>query len=163
MSLESVFRLGWAYAKVLGRKLVGVPVQLQRFVRQYERDGIVLFEPGDDDIVAGASRCVACGRCDVVALQMGAFDALGPRGPMAFVLGVSRHTSLHDQAEIDPAAGRAALERLRAACPADVPFVELAALVRRRQRALNRVRGNGVTALPVSPDDASPRLEAGRE
>jgi hypothetical protein len=159
MSLESVFRLGWAFAKVLGRKVVGVPAQLARFVQQYERDGIVLFAPGDDDIVAGASRCIACGRCDAAAARAGLFDALGPRGPMAFVLGVARHTGLHDQAELGAGATPAALAELNAACPVDVPFVALAALVRRRQRALGRVRGNGIGAAPraeLDPGGGSP-------
>ena len=140
MSLESFARLGWAFARVLGRRLVGRPPQLARFIAQYHPDGIVLFEARDAAVVRAASRCIACGQCDTAALITGRFDALGPRGPMAFVLGVARHTGEHDAAELGAAADDALLDALTAACPVGVPFAPLTALVRRRAADLAQVR-----------------------
>jgi hypothetical protein len=140
MSFESFVRLGWSFARVMARKLGPRRPQLPVFVEQYARDGIVLFEPGDRAVLDGASRCLACGRCDIRALLDDAFNALSPRGPMAFVLGVSRHSGAHDAAAITPAATPTHLAALTAVCPVDVPFAPLAALVRRRQRALQQVR-----------------------
>ena len=103
-------------------------------------DGIVLFERGDREVLDGASACIACGRCDTEAAIAGAFEALGPQGPMAFVLGVSRHSGEHDAAQITPAATDALLAQLTRICPVRVPFVPLTALVARRKQVLGRVR-----------------------
>jgi hypothetical protein len=144
MSFESFVRLGWAYARVMARKLLGSSNEIDRFVQQYQPDGIVLFEPSDPDVLAGASRCIACGRCDTEARLRDTFTALGARGPMAFVLGVSRHSGKHDAAEISAAATPEQLEALTGVCPVEVPFVRLVALVRRRQQTLASVRGAAI-------------------
>lgn len=146
MSFESFVRLGTAFVRVMAKKLLGLRPQLPTFVSYYQPDGIVLFEPSDGEVLTGASRCIACGRCDATALCEGTFTALGPRGPMAFVLGVSRHSGEHDEAEISPEATPAVLARLREACPVDVPFAPLVALVRRRAERLEAARGC-VTAI----------------
>ena len=146
MSFQSIVRLGLAFARVLLKKAVGQRPELPRFVSHYQADGIVLFEPGESDVVAGASRCIACSRCDAEALVRGCFDALGAQGPMGFVLGVARHSGEHDQAELDPRHTREDLEALTEACPVRVPFVPLVALVERRARALQKVRGEGLQA-----------------
>jgi hypothetical protein len=140
MSLESFARLGWSFARVMARKLGPRRPQLPVFVAQYQADGIVLFAPDDRAVLEGASRCLACGRCDTRALLDDAFDALAPQGPMAFVLGVSRHSGEHDAAQITAAATPAHLAALTAVCPVAVPFAPLAALVRRRQDTLVEVR-----------------------
>jgi hypothetical protein len=152
VSFESILRLGWAFARVTARNLVFRGAQLARFVGQYEPDGIVLFAPGESDVLRGASRCIACGRCDTEAAARGGFTALGPRGPMAFVLGVSRHSGEHDAAELTSEATPALLAALTRACPVSVPFAPLAGLVRRRGEALARVRGEGVHAAPSARD-----------
>ena len=155
ISFESFVRLGVAFTRVMARKLVGVRGQLAQFVAQYERDGIVLFARGDREVLHGASACIACGRCDVAALERGAFSALGPRGPMAFVLGVSRHSGEHDAAELGADASRALLEHLTEVCPVDVPFVPLAQLVARRREKLLRVRASVPDAGTRVEEDAS--------
>jgi hypothetical protein len=141
MSLQSITRLGWSLVRVLAHKVVGRPAQLTQFLRQYQSAGIVPFSAEDEAVLRGAGRCIACGRCDQQALAGGHFAALGPRGPMAFVLGVSRHSGEHDAAQISPQATPAVLSELTAACPVEVPFAELAALVLRRKEALERIRG----------------------
>ncbi len=140
MSFDSIVRLGWAFIRVQARRLRGRQYQLPRFEAQYAPDGILAFTPDDTAVLDGASRCYACGRCDVAAVTLEAFDALDPRGPMAFVLGVSRHSGHHDCAEIRPDATLALLEALTDACPVRVPFVPITALVRRRHDALTSVR-----------------------
>ena len=140
MSFDSFLRLGWAFARVVVRNLWGTGAQLPRFIAQYQRDGIVPFEPNDRVTLQGASRCIACGSCDIAALQQRAHRALGPHGPMAFVLGVSRHSGEHDAAEITDAATPALLMELTRVCPVAVPFVALTDLVRRRKIDLVRAR-----------------------
>lgn len=142
-SLESIFRLGWSLAKTLVRSLVERPRQLDRFVAQYRPDGMLSREPGDHAVIVGAGACFGCGRCDLRAIELGAADALGPRGPMAFVQGVSRQAGVDDPAT--PQATESLLGELTAACPAEVPFVPLVALVRRRHRELTAAR-----ALPAA-------------
>ncbi|MEI8256875.1 MAG: hypothetical protein WCJ30_14475 [Deltaproteobacteria bacterium] len=145
MSFDSVVRLGWAFIRVQARRLRGRHRQLPRFEAQYAPDGILAFAPDDTAVLDGASRCYACGQCDVAAVTLEAFDALDSHGPMAFVLGVSRHSGHHDCAEIKPEATAELLEALTDACPVRVPFAPIAALVRRRHDALNSVRRGLVT------------------
>lgn len=140
MSLESFVRLGWAFAKVMAGKLRGTRPQLPRFVSQYAPDGMVPFEPGDRDVMDGASRCTLCGACDRFAMVEGTFDLLGADGPMAFVVGVSRHSGEHDMADVPAESEDAKLDAFTAVCPTDVPFTALTALVRRRGAALRAVR-----------------------
>jgi hypothetical protein len=140
VSFDSIVRLGWAFVRVLARKLIDRRPQLPRFNTQYAADGILQFEPEDHAALQGASRCIVCARCDATAISRGVFDALDPRGPMAFVLGVSRHSGHHDRAELRAQANDELLRALTDACPVGVPFVPLVALVRRRGRALEEVR-----------------------
>lgn len=139
VSGHSIVRLGVAFVRVLARKLIDRKPQLPRFVAQYAPDGILSFEPDDRTALEGASRCYACGKCDVHAVLANRFDALDPRGPMAFVLGVSRHSAHHDCAEIRDTATDAWLNELTGVCPVGVPFVPLTGLVRRRASALRAV------------------------
>ena len=131
MSFESFVRLGWSFFRTVLRGLFPRGSQLPRFEAQYRPDGVLSTLPPEIAVQDGAQRCFACGACDVAALERDEFGALGPLGPMAFVVGVSR------QAGIDLAvAAEAAPSLLRAlteACPVRVPFVALVDLVRRRR------------------------------
>ncbi len=138
MSLESLVRLGWSLVRTVVRNRVVRGSQLPRVLAQYRPDGMLSAEPGDPAVLTGAGRCMVCGRCDVRALELDAFDALGPRGPMAFVLGASR---LAGGAEPpSDLATPEVLGELTAACPVGVPFAPLAALVRRRETELAAAR-----------------------
>ncbi len=156
-SLESIFRLGWSFAKTIVRSVLERPRQLPRFVAQYRPDGMLSREPGDHEVAVGAGRCIGCGACDVRAIELGAPDALGARGPMAFVQGVSRQAGVDDPTTAQ--ASEALLRELTAACPAEVPFVPLVALVRRRHRELAAARALPAprNSLPPPP----PQLSAG--
>lgn len=156
-SLESVVRLGWSFAKTLVRSLVERPRQLPRFIAQYRPDGMLSRAPGDHEALVTAGRCIGCGRCDLRAMELGAWDMLGAGGPMAFVQGVSRQAGVDDPST--PQATRALLEELTAVCPVGVRFVPLVALVRRRHRELMEARAP-VTALGSLPPPP-PRLTAG--
>lgn len=145
MSFESFVRLGWSFVRTVVRNALVQRSQLPRFLSQYRPDGMVSAEPADHNVLVGAGRCIACGRCDVRALELGAWEALGPRGPMAFVLGASRLAGADD---VDPArATPALLEELTAACPVAVPFAPLAALVRRHRAELAAASGGASAAL----------------
>ena len=140
MSFESFVRLGWSFARVLGRKLIGGGAQFEQFVSQYQADGILPISAAERGVLDAASRCYACGRCDLHAFAEGTHDALGTAGPMAFVMGVSRHSSHHDAAEISASATPELLAGLTRVCPVDVPFTALVRLVRTRQARLDQVR-----------------------
>jgi hypothetical protein len=125
----------------MARKLMIGRSQLPQFVSQYAADGILPFEAADLRTLERASQCIACARCDTRALVAGAFEALGPGGPMAFVLGVARHSGEHDAAELSPSLTERLLAEWTEVCPVSVPFAPLADLVRRRKHALESVRG----------------------
>lgn len=84
-------------------------------------------------VLVSLSRCVGCGACDA------AFDAYGKvvrselRGPSELALAYAR--SLRD---VDATAGwlvhleKGDLARLERACPVDVPFARLAAVLKQR-------------------------------
>lgn len=130
MAPESFVRLGWQFFRTIIKRAWRSDSELPRFMEQYRPDGMLSAEADDPQVLVGAGRCFACGRCDAVAWELGVREALGPTGPMAFVMGASR------QAGTDLSlAAHASDEALRAfteACPVQVPFVALAALVRRR-------------------------------
>ncbi len=140
ISFESIVRLSWGYARVLARKLRPHRDQLGRFLSNYEADGIVLFDANDVAVLHAASRCTACGQCDLAAWRDGNPDILGRDGPQAFVLGVSRHSGEHDAAAELPAGSDPRVAALTASCPVGVPFSDLVDVVGKRGAALARVR-----------------------
>ncbi len=150
-SPASLLTLGKAYAKVLLRKLLSDRSQLPTFLEHYQRDGIVLFEPEDAAVLQATSRCFGCGRCDVDAVANDQFTALGSAGPMAFVLGVSRHSGHHDAASFSSDLSDKTLSRWTEVCPVRVPFVPLVALVRRRAKALTDARSPQPKELATRP------------
>ena len=154
-SIESIFRLGWSFAKTMVRSVLVRPLQLGRFVAQYRPDGMLSREASDHEVAVGAGRCIGCGACDVRAIELGAADALGPRGPMAFVQGVSRQAGVDDPTT--PQANAALLAELTAVCPVEVPFVPLVALVRRRHGELAAARATPAPRNSLIP----PQLTAG--
>jgi hypothetical protein len=130
ISLESLLRLGWSFGKtVVKNRLVKAP-QLPRVQAQYGPDGMLSASPGDHETLVAAGRCTHCCRCDVRALETDIFTPLGPRGHRAFVQGVSRRPGL--DGTVGPEATAERLRDLSLHCPVEVPFVALAALVRRR-------------------------------
>ena len=131
MSFESFVRLGWSFFRTVIRGLFPRGSQLPRFEAQYRPDGVLSTEPAEVAVQDGAQRCFACGACDVSALERGEFGALGPGGPMAFVVGVSRQAGI--DLGVAGAAPPALLQALTEACPVRVPFVALVDLVRRRR------------------------------
>lgn len=133
-SFESVVRLGWSFFKTVTRSVFARRPELPRFLAQYRPDGMLTREAGDHDVVISASRCIGCGACDVRAIELGAPDALGPRGPMAFALGVSRQAGV--DSPVTPQATEAYLAELTQVCPVGVAFVPLVELVRRRHAEL---------------------------
>lgn len=136
MSFESFVRLGWSFFRTVLRGLLPRRPQLPRFEAQYRPDGVLSTEPSEVDAQDGAARCFSCGACDVVALERGAFGALGPHGPMGFVVGVSRQAGVDLGATGD--ATEALLGAFTEACPVRVPFVALTHLVRRRRAEAER-------------------------
>lgn len=152
MSFESFVRLGISFFRTVIRRAFGGPAELPRFVAQYRPDGMLSAAPGDPAVLAGASRCVACARCDVRAYELGVYESLGGGGPMAFALGASRQPGT--DLSIAAHASDEVLREFTAACPVGVPFVALAALVRRRHAELVAARLDAPRALPSLPPPA---------
>jgi hypothetical protein len=143
MSFESFARLGWSFLRTVLRGFFPRRSQLPRFESQYRPDGVLSTLPPEVAVQEGAQRCFACGACDVAALERDEFAALGPLGPMAFVVGVSRQAGVDLPVSAD--APDALLSALTEACPVRVPFVALVDLVRRRRAEAPR------SALATSP------------
>ena len=137
-SIESVVRLGWSLFKTVLRSAFSRRRELPRFMAQYRPDGMLTREPADHDAVIGAGRCIGCGACDVRAIELGRADALGPRGVMAFVQGISRQAGV--DAPVTDRCTPELLDELTGACPVAVPFVALTDLVRRRHAELSEAR-----------------------
>lgn len=138
MSFESFVKLGWSFFKTVLRAALPRKSELQRFSSQYRTDGMLSAEASDHAVYVAAGRCLGCGACDLKALESGAATALGPLGPMAFVQSVSRHPGMSNP--LGDGADAALLKRLEAVCPVQVPFVSLAAVVRRRHGELSEAR-----------------------
>lgn len=133
MSPGSLVRLGWYFVARLALRLVRREDGLRRFRATFDPEGLTPVTSAEREALLGASRCVACGRCDA------AFDAWSRversvfRGPSELPRAIA--TGLPDV----PRARRwltqlergdiAALERV---CPTGVPFVALAAHARAR-------------------------------
>ncbi len=139
MSFESFVRLGWSFLRTVMRSLFARKPELPRFEAQYRPDGMLSSAADDHAVHVGVARCFGCGACDLVALERGAFDALGARGPMVFVQGISRQAGT--DLPLTEAATPELLQALEGACPVRVPFVALASLVRRRHAEYAAARG----------------------
>lgn len=133
MSPGSFVRLGWYFAVRLLGRLVRREAGLARFRAAFEPEGLTPVTLGEREALSGASRCIACGRCDA------AFDAWphveraifrGPSElPRAIATGlpdVPRSRRWLTQLE------RGDLRALERVCPTGVPFVALAAHARAR-------------------------------
>lgn len=149
MSFESFVRLGISFFRTVIRRALSRRPELPRFVAQYRPDGMLSAAPDDPTVLAGASRCVACGRCDARAYELGVYESLGGSGPMAFALGATRQPGT--DLSIAAHASDETLRALTAACPVGVPFVALAALVRRRHAELAAARLDAPRAPPALP------------
>ena len=137
-SIESVVRLGWSLVKTVLRSAFSRRRELPRFMAQYRPDGMLTRAPADHDAIIGAGRCIGCGACDVRAIELGRADALGPRGPMAFVQCISRQAGV--DAPVSAQCSSELLNDLARACPVEVPFVALTELVQRRHAELSEAR-----------------------
>jgi hypothetical protein len=121
MSPFSVLLLGWSGFKSLVKRPFKAPRAYERVLRRGASERIASLEPEERLAVRGASRCIACGRCD---------EALGTDGapvlPSDWVLCGLRDLTDRDIAAEAPA-GDELLARMEAVCPVRVPFRALAA------------------------------------
>ncbi len=120
MSPFSVLLLGWSGFKSLVKRPFKAPRACERVLRRFAAERIVSLEPDDRSAVQGASRCIACGRCDEA---LGAHRA--PVLPSDWVLAGLRNLTDRDLAAEAPG-GDELLARLEAVCPVCVPFRALA-------------------------------------
>jgi hypothetical protein len=117
MTPGAVFLLGWSGFKALVKRPFKRGRALERVLRRGAVERILSLEPGDLAARRGATACLACGRCD---------EVLGARGsPADWVLAGLRDLTDADLAAAAPG-DDGALARMEAACPAGVPFRELA-------------------------------------
>ncbi len=136
--LHAGWLLAWSLVRTLLRRLL-LPNSngLAQFEQNYAIDRLVPISAAERDSLPAFAPCMACGRCDA---QLGARigDSQGEfRGMMAFVLSGSRSMPDFDVASQAIAGlSDADFEALRARCPADVPFSELAGFVRRKAQIM---------------------------
>lgn len=133
MSFGSLVRLGWYFfARLVSRAFRREP-GLALFKASFEPEGLTPVSLDEREALRGASRCIACGRCDT------AFDAWPHversvfRGPSELPRAIS--TGLVDAPRARrwlTQLERGDLEALERVCPTGVPFVALAAHVRAR-------------------------------
>ena len=120
MSPGALLLLGWSGCKSLVKRPFKAPRAYERVLRRGASERIVSLEPDDRVALRGASRCIACGRCD---------EALGtqhaPVLPSDWIVAGLRDLTDRDIAAEAPA-GDELLARLEAVCPVRVPFRALA-------------------------------------
>ncbi len=124
--------LAWSLFKVIVKQLFGRPRPgIAQFHENYDGDGLRALDQGERERLARFSGCVACGRCDVGEAERVVASRGQYPGLMQLVLASSRSMPDYDAA----ARGfsfvpEAVLRQKSAACPARIPFAELAAFVR---------------------------------
>jgi succinate dehydrogenase/fumarate reductase-like Fe-S protein len=123
--------LAWSLVKMTVQRLFGEKTGLALFHENYDADRLPPVDADERAKLAGFSRCIACGLCDVgeaprIAASKGKYPGL-----MSIVLASSRSMPDFDAAKIalDVIPDEVLAEK-EAICPTGVPFVELATFVR---------------------------------
>ena len=123
--------LAWSLVKMTVQRLFGEKTGLALFHENYDADRLPPVDADERQKLAGFSRCIACGLCDVgeaprIAASKGKYPGL-----MRLVLASSRSMPDFDAAKIalDCVPDEVLAEK-EAICPTGVPFRELAAFVR---------------------------------
>jgi succinate dehydrogenase/fumarate reductase-like Fe-S protein len=123
--------LAWSLVKMTVQRLFGEKTGLALFHENYDADRLAPVDADERAKLAGFSRCIACGLCDVgeaprIAASKGKYPGL-----MSIVLASSRSMPDFDAAKIalDVIPDEVLAEK-EAICPTGVPFVELATFVR---------------------------------
>ncbi|MCK6592171.1 MAG: hypothetical protein L6Q76_31845 [Polyangiaceae bacterium] len=123
--------LAWSLVKMTVARLFGEKTGLALFHENYDADRLPPVDADERVKLAGFSRCIACGLCDVgeaprIAASKGKYPGL-----MTIVLASSRSMPDFDAAKLAldcvPDEVLVGKERI---CPTGVPFVELARFVR---------------------------------
>lgn len=150
MSLVSLVRLGWYFARRLLARLVFPQRGLLRFQASYARDGLFALDSEEQRAIASMSRCIACGICDA---HFGSYDAVSRialRGPSDLVLSQSRSLPDWDALALPLAQlERGELETIERLCPVQIPIAQIAAVAKKRALALQSARAErDAPALP---------------
>jgi len=113
---SAIVLLAWGLLKALARRAVRPRGGFDRVLRHYEADRIRPLLADERPAVLGASACIACGRCDEIPAD---------RSPSDWILAGLRDLTDRDVAD-PPSASDSVLEEMARACPAAVPFRDLA-------------------------------------
>lgn len=132
--LKAYVLLAWAFiTTLLSRWLqLGSRYGLRAFHANYAADGLDAMVKAERDVLVGAGRCTACGRCQqgdppLLLESKGAYPGL-----MTLVLSAARDTSDASAAAQGFAwLSESELERRNGLCPEQVPIVQLARFVKR--------------------------------
>jgi succinate dehydrogenase/fumarate reductase-like Fe-S protein len=123
--------LAWSLVKMTVQRLFGEKTGLALFHENYDADRLPPVDADERAKLAGFSRCIACGLCDVgeaprIAASKGSYPGL-----MTIVLASSRSMPDFDAAKLAlDHVPEEVLAQKEAICPTGVPFVELARFVR---------------------------------
>lgn len=120
MRPSALLVLAWGVVRSLARRAGRPTGGLGRAVEHYAADRVRPLRVGEDAAIAGASRCIACGRCDEVAA-----GASAGRLPSDWILARLRDLTDRDVAGAPDVAGPV-FDGMESACPAGVPFRTIA-------------------------------------
>lgn len=129
--VHSLLLLGLALLKTLAYRALPRRDAVRAFNRVYQVDGVLSVTVEEARVLQSARSCIACGRCDASEGPYVARSRVGYRGMMAFALAGPRDltravASAHTIRDVT----EARLERAQLGCPVNVPFVDLARLIR---------------------------------
>ncbi len=156
--------LAWSLLRVTVSRAFGEKTGLALFHDNYDADRLPPVDPEERERMAGFSRCIACGRCDLgEAGRIGASNGAYP-GLMTLVLASSRSMPDFDAAALafDHVPGDV-LASKETICPTGVPFRQLAEFVRSKAAAQALVPRRDPRSLEAGREPRSRSLEAGHD
>ncbi|HLK37301.1 MAG TPA: hypothetical protein VKU41_11155 [Polyangiaceae bacterium] len=139
--LHALLILAWALVRSLVAPVFGGRRGLLDFQRSYAADRVPPVSADERAVIGAASRCIACGRCDVGEgariVRSGGVYA----GVMDLMVSASRGMPDFDAAARSFAAvDDARLGELEPLCPARVPMRRVAAFVRSKSAGSSEAR-----------------------
>lgn len=114
----------------------------ERFLRNYAVEGNIPTSREDALILSGASKCIHCGLCDAFYPARSALPRSVNDGPSSLPVALARATP--DLPHARPALvafDESALAEAERVCPTGVPLVGIWKYLRRKQVALDALRG----------------------
>lgn len=148
----AVTLLAWSLVKTTWARMFGRKTGLALFRENYDGDRLAPVDAEDRLQIAAFSRCFACGLCDAGEAERRIASRGAYPGMMQVVLASSRSMPDFDAAALAlEHVPEEVLREKERICPAQVPFLELAKLVRKK-----------AAPRPFPVEGSGPRSGSGR-